>query len=500
MRQQYFLGKLIRQKFSNILNNSFKSTQITAYASSSRASVMSAMSQILGIMDVSNVRKIDTSDNSKLYMPPSVQNIGSFTNNEALPVFVSSVRAHNIEHDYMFNANSLCPELIDELNKKFENNGKVYKDVVDDMYKFLQNNNFEASKYSDSSEWTLETSGKFIEDYLSTFWIKNSVSSYNVLSHFSFYHSFLLNMRFFDQDLNKSLISPLLKEWINIFLKLQSDVQEENSRLELKLFSSDVATLVIFLNSILYKDNLTCLLNFYNFRIKDQTFNSMEEYQQIMDHMSQVECAKNTSFASNVIVEIYQQETPDKDPHEDLAVNVYYNNRALPQLSLSLEDFQELLQNHYNSNFGSNCGAADLNKVTSPLGIRVFAVVAFLLLIIMMILVTVMIAIRKDPNTKKVDLYTTSESKKELIEKDPQEVSTRRTSFRIMESYNYSSINMLTHVDKTKSGINTQVNTMQNIETNKKKDNIASIEELEQFEEQDEKDKNKPLKTENDSK
>lgn len=466
IRQQYNLGNVIKQRFSNIFDNPNKSSQITFYTSSSRASVASAVSQTQAFFSGNSIKSVETLNNRDLILPPSVDTFNNSSDSNSAPIDLVAIRPMDSANDFMFDAFVKCPGFVSKIEDKVSENEETHADFISQIYSFLENNGFSAQTLTNNASWSIKSSSKFIDAYLSSVWLTNNFNYFKILSHFTFFRSFFQNLKFSDKNLNNSINTPLFWELKDIISKLKSDIQDDSAKFQMKLFSAHASNIVLLLNSINYSDSLLCLKGFYNFRIKDETFNSMEDYQNLLHKMNEAHCVINTTFAANTIIEIYQKETPGVDAHEDLAINVYLNNNQIPGLSISLNDFEDLLNNGINANFNSDCDLPSLNKDVSKIGVRIFSYIAFGFMAVGLVMLSLMLCFSKKPEQKKQGLYTTSDSRQELIshqngnQKDDFGVSEGKTkNLDIKANYNYDSKMTLPSLIQMDTPLATDINT-----------------------------------------
>lgn len=121
MRQQYLLGRAIRQKYGDFLAPQYNYANVEAYSSNRRRTIVSALSQIQGIFDLGTGFDIDN-DNKDYYNPP-IENFNiPFPENEkhnALPKRPTFIPVQNPDthRNTVFLAGSECPVLKDKISK-----------------------------------------------------------------------------------------------------------------------------------------------------------------------------------------------------------------------------------------------------------------------------------------------------------------------------------------------------------------------------------------------
>jgi hypothetical protein len=418
MRQQYNLGKLLKNKYSNLFTNSFKTNQIKVYGSSQPRNAASAFGQVQGIFEDFSKRIINTPHQQELFTPPSASSISHPSNDFATPISLVRIGANDNSHNFMFDSDGQCPDLVESIEEILTENKQTYSSFFDDFYSIWENNGFPANEYSQTTTWDFESASKFSDALLSNLWTKTSSIDRNVLIHTLFFHSFIINMRFSNTTLSGYLNTPLFLEWKSLIENLKNDLENDEHKFEANLFSAHDTNVTFALNSLSKSDNLKCMFDFYNTNMKGKTFSSSTEYNTILSLINESECFINVTFASNIIVEIYHKGTADVEVQNDLAVKVYFNNKELTNLSISLDDFEDILDDAITSSFNSKCGMSDLTKGKGSLTIQIIVIIAFVFTIVMFILVSIMMILLSSQEQKKneaKEAYTNQESKMELL-------------------------------------------------------------------------------------
>jgi hypothetical protein len=333
-----------------------------------------------------------------------------------------SIEPNDVPHNFMFDSDGQCPDLITSIDENISSNLESYKDFLNHFFSLLENNGYEAQKYIGSSAWDFHSCSHFIDTLVAHFWVQDSISSYNVLSHSIFFNTFFINMRFSDNDLCDALNTPLFEKWESLIAKLKSDIKDGIHRFEAKLFSAHDTNLIFFMNSLVPKDNLSCMFDFYNSNMKDKEFKTENEFIELITLMDSSECNINTNFASNIILEIYANEAFEKNDLEELFVKVFYNNKEIPSLSLSLDKFEDKLNDHKTSSFSRKCGNQDLNKGSNHVGLKVVAITSLIFMILALILVNVMLIINAKDESKQIKLYLKTDTEEDLIKSNDKEL------------------------------------------------------------------------------
>lgn len=418
MRQQFNLGKLVRQKYPAIFDESFDISQIRVHSSARSGSVASAISQVLGIFENNSKPRLNTQANSELFSPPSsVDQIANSSEN-AVPVALTSIAVNNPEHDFLFDTQSNCPEFKARVDDLVWDNKSEYKDFLGKIYAIWADGGYSASEYSDHTEWKFDSAQVFSDALISSFWMKSSISDYNIMSHTLFFRSFFIFMHYSDSELCGYLNTHLFAEWVGILDKLKGDLESGSHLAEVNMFSASDSNLASVLNLVVEKDNLTCMVDFYNSKMENKTFDTKEKFTNILSLMDASDCFVNTSLASNLMVEVYVEGTSGVQAHQDLAVRVLFNNKVVPSLSLSLADFESLLTDKMYSDMKSKCDRQEFRRGVPSAFLSILVIASFAFTVLMfLILLVLLVKISSLENVQKSELlYIPQESNKELLD------------------------------------------------------------------------------------
>ena len=206
------------------------------------------MSHIKGIYSDFTKRLVETPENKDLFLPPSATNFPNIFTDDATPLPIVSIGPNDVAHNFMFDSDGQCPDLVKKINENISSNQETYREFIQNFYDFLELNNYSAIKFSETGFWNLKTCSHFIDTLVAYFWVQDIIPSYNLLAHSIFFNTFFISMRFSDSKLCGYLNTPMLLEWKKIILKLKTEVENKTNQFELKLFSAHDTNLINYLS------------------------------------------------------------------------------------------------------------------------------------------------------------------------------------------------------------------------------------------------------------
>ena len=408
IKQHYKLGILISNKYPSLFGKDFSFNQVGVYTSSLFNTNMSAQAHMIGLGNNSKVREIETNNNQSSWMPPNSSVIYEGPTLSALSINSISFRSQDESHNYMFNSDNLCPNLITKINENVAKNEEKYKEKVKPSFLVFEKNGYYAKEYSNEDSWNLKNSSIFAEVLLSKIWNDSSfIWNYELLYHASFIRSFALNFRYSDPDINKTLTTKIFENWLLNIESLKDTLIKTNPKPKLGYFySGHDSTLILLINHLLNQQNLECLSQSYFCLVRRMHISNKSEYEGAMDDMKQTDCFNIVPFASNLIVEIFSKENPEETwsdgasiRSKDLYVKLIFQNNNEKVKEMSLNDFENLLKEGIDNNFIENCGAKDIQDKNPQSQIKVVVIIFLIFAIISLILLIVGFIIQ--PKQKK---------------------------------------------------------------------------------------------------
>lgn len=317
MRQMYNLGKTIRYNYPDLVVKDYDFFSYNLTASDRNRTHASAYSFLQGIHDQGKPLLVNTPNKEDNWMPPFFSQdfkAPVFTNNSALPndLTLTPVRSFYLNRNFMFKANSYCPNLNNSVVQNIERLNKKFYHVFKESYEIFDEHGFEVYKMFDfaDTEWNLVNLGMISQALTSKLY--NFSDDPKILKSMPYElraHMVLINsiMAYLPYDKNKYLNtfnSELFSSWIYKLSKFNKDFGEEEELTKVELYSGHITNISAVIQSLVNHNALFDLILKYKQFLFRPTIDSKDQFEEFISWLYTDLPYADLRFASNIVLEV----------------------------------------------------------------------------------------------------------------------------------------------------------------------------------------------------
>ena len=317
MRQHFNLGRILRDKYSELIPTSFDYYKMNITVSDTDRTHSSAMSQIQGMYYKGQGMEVNTPDIKENWMPPFNDSKETFEPTDdkwALPngFNFAPIESFNDEFDFMFKADSACKNIKIDMNKSFQQFQKMYPNTFQKSYDLFDKSGFNISDMTEKKIKTWDFSALAdLSNYLTT-WsnrdadqdsVKNSIS-YQLRAHMIFINSISTYSYFANMNLNYIYLATLLKSWKDILENFNKNAISDIFITRVGIFVGHSENLASLALSLVDPQLLDKIINNYSKFLEKSEIQNEEEFNKFLDSLADTNEFVDMRYGSSFIIEL----------------------------------------------------------------------------------------------------------------------------------------------------------------------------------------------------
>lgn len=361
-RQEYLLGKALRQKYSTFFETVTHPSHISMTSSFYNRTITSGISQLAGLFDLGSGGNLE-SDNKQFYMPPIPNWDYAFPDGTAalprkariIPIEVSS-----FFHNYVFTPDNEvnCNYMKIQRSLKFEEMRKLDTHLFEPLWQKLVSMGYHSRDYTKNKneQWDIISGFNICDIILSKTSNDPDFSAtdeilYTQCLYLSTYQIFRLH-----SGDHFNLVNQKLNQRITKILK--NVLEGKRNGLKVALFSSHDSNLAIFLNNF-FPNQYLCVLEAYQDKF-GPTFENSES-----PKVSDGFCLEIMRFSANIVLEVYEA---DDQLYVEFLVNNVRVDLDYTKKDLTLRSLINVLENNTTDKWDQICAEdRGIERLSNPL-------------------------------------------------------------------------------------------------------------------------------------
>jgi hypothetical protein len=375
MRQHYNLGRQLYKTYRELFVKDSNFPRVEILASNVNRTIVSAQSQILGIMDLGSGPRFNTTAGPYSQPPIKGFNFKYLFGDGALPYYLKLIGIQNSspENNSMFQpaGASICPLLHNKVKSNFQDMVTQYSQFFLPLYAALNAEGFKPSKEND-----LKSALKVCDIIISNSWSDEDFPpvSKNLMDQCLSAGAFRHTKEFMTAEVHSTYVTPLNRKLIDILNDFRSGKNSERSFVMMLGHDGNIGSMILNF----FPNNADCILNRYQQGVYASDSNTPSKY-----YDSESNCIDRVKFTANFVIELY---TKDNDSNFFIAVK--YSNKELNiingrQGDVTFDEFIDLLNLKIDKNFSDNCSSGGPEKYTDPIGWLVMVTSSLIIFILL---------------------------------------------------------------------------------------------------------------------
>jgi hypothetical protein len=308
IRNHYFLGKLFKNKFSDLFKYSMPETSIVV--SSTERTIASAMSNYTGFTESNGQSILETPSNPELWTPPGVLKPVDFkfTTWARFKTYVFPYDMQNANDNFIFWTSKICPKIKPKTSDHYQNKINQFENKFIASIQMFERNGYDIKSFYKDRKTLVEKLFGFLDVYVSKMFSDPSLTwTYETRLHTEVIHSIKEIAKFDDNELNIQYNYYLYKDWINQIDKFLKKTQDSDFNGKLALYSAHDSNVAMVLAELFGFNDLNCMLNQYEKYVKNSIVKNESDYKAIINKIKESGCFHFIPFASNLSFEVFSQ-------------------------------------------------------------------------------------------------------------------------------------------------------------------------------------------------
>lgn len=396
MRNHFFLGYLIRKKYTHLISENLATHNVSINVSGTKRTVSSVKSQLAGMhYTFQSQMYLNTEDQPQYWMPPNSSiSPKKFESITAIPqgLVIMPLDIQGNETNFLFFGASVCPNISQEFINSYTKEMENLEGKLNETYYVMEKNGFKHKDLFEDSVWSVynlfNLSDTYLSSVFSNYQFNESFENFNweAFLHMDIVHTIRENVHGNDAKVNKVANTLLFRKWIEqieAYERYLEDSTKNDKPTTVNLFSAHDLTLTMIIKSLINENNAECMINVYEKYVKNAVVNNENDYKEIMKQINLENCVDTVAFASQLILEIYSEdENPDNRVTDTpkLYVRILMNNKLFPingKDNMTTGEFKKLLREKSVKNYNKECGSPLIYKKDKLKTLKIFIYILF---------------------------------------------------------------------------------------------------------------------------
>ena len=317
MRQHFNLGGILREKYPDLIPNSYDYYKMNFTVSDTNRTHSSALSQIQGMYYKGAAMKVDTPGTRKNWLPP-------FENNDLVPDYkdddsalpdgfnFAPIESFKDEYNFMFRADKVCSNVKKAVERSGEFYNKQLSELFKPSYELFDKLGFNIGKMTANKvkSWDFYNLSD-VSSYL-TAWsyrdadkdaVKNSIP-YKLRAHMIFINSVSNYADHSHKGLNNVYLTKLLESWKGVLEHFRDNWGNDEFITRVGAYVGHSGNLTSLALTLVDPDMLEKIINKYKEFLKRVEIENKAQFDEFLSWITKMDELVDMRFGSSFVLEL----------------------------------------------------------------------------------------------------------------------------------------------------------------------------------------------------